>query len=194
MNCPTVGALPPARIATLLARFGAKVSQAAKPLYAAALVDPVEQSNRIDHLLSSLPAGDVRRGQLVFHGEKTACFACHAMGYRGGTVGPDLTSIARIRSPRDLLEAILYPSASFVRSYEPVTILTTDGRSLSGTIQDQTRDHVVLHLSATEQRRVPTSEIEEMLPSKVSVMPAGLDTQLSEQQLADLLEFLCSRK
>ena len=37
----------------------------------------------------------------------TACTLCHKIGYRGGQLGPDLTSIGRIRSERDLLEAVL---------------------------------------------------------------------------------------
>ena len=78
------------------------------------------------------PAGDVRRGQLVFNSEKAACFTCHAIGYRGGNVGPDLTKIGQVRTERDLLEAILFPSASFVRSYEPVVVATTDGKVLNG--------------------------------------------------------------
>jgi hypothetical protein len=43
------------------------------------------------------------------------------MGYLGGKVGPDLTSVGQIRTERDLLEAVVYPSASFVRSYEQLT-------------------------------------------------------------------------
>ena len=46
---------------------------------------------------------------LRFHSEKAACFTCHAIGYRGGDVGPDLTKVGQIRSERDLLEAIVYP-------------------------------------------------------------------------------------
>ena len=46
--------------------------------------------------------------------------------YLGGHVGPDLTNIGQARTERDLLESIVYPSASFVRSYEPIIVVTTD--------------------------------------------------------------------
>jgi hypothetical protein len=51
-------------------------------------------------------------------------------------------------------------------------------------------DEVVLTTSATEEVRIPRSEIAEMRPGTVSVMPSGLDEQLTRQELADLLAFL----
>jgi len=47
-----------------------------------------------------------------------------------------------------------------------------------------------LTLAADKEIRLPRGEVEAMLPGKVSVMPAGLDKQLSIQELADLVEFL----
>ena len=187
-------ALPAQRLANLASRYGEEVLAVAEPLLKLADVDAADQARRLAHLLNSLPAGDIRRGQRVFHDQKTACFTCHAIGYRGGTIGPDLSRIASIRSPRDLLEAILYPSLSFVRSYEPVRVLLKDGREYSGTIRKQSVDEIVLQLSATEQRTLSTMEIESTHPGQVSIMPAGLNKTLSEQELADLLAFLKSRK
>jgi putative heme-binding domain-containing protein len=95
-------------------------------------------------LLGSLKGGDIRRGQAVFNSTKAACAACHAIGYLGGNVGPDLTHIGKIRSERDLLESIVFPSASLVRSYEPVLILTKSGKPHNGLIRKETPDEVVL--------------------------------------------------
>ena len=136
------------------------------------------------------PSGDVRRGQAVFHSEKAACFTCHAIGYRGGNVGPDLTKVGQIRTERDLLEAIVYPSASFVRSYEPVVVATADGKVLNGLLQNETSDEIVLVTGANQEARIARADIEEIRPSTVSVMPAGLDQQLTTQELADLVAFL----
>ena len=88
----------------------------------------------------------------------------------------------------------MYPSASFVRSYEPVNVLTTDGRQLSGTIRDQSSGGLKLQLNATETKTIDSDEIEEILPGKVSIMPSGLEQQMTNEQLADLLAFLESRK
>ena len=59
-------------------------------------------------MLAGVRGGDHVRGQLLFNNPKAACNACHAIGYRGGTIGPDLTAIGQIRSERDLLEAIVF--------------------------------------------------------------------------------------
>ena len=91
-------------------------------------VDAARQKAQLEQLLPTMSAGDIRRGQLVFHSEKAACYSCHAIGYRGGNVGPDLTKIGSIRSERDLLEAIVFPSASLVRSFEPIAVAMSDGK------------------------------------------------------------------
>ena len=101
--------------------------------------------------------------------------------------------IGQIRSERDLLESILFPSASFVRSYESITIVTTDGRILNGVITDETSQHIELVLDAQKKERIPLEEIEERRPSIISIMPTGLDKQLTAQQLADLVKYLKSR-
>lgn len=151
--------------------------------------DRVSQAGRIDDLLTSLAGGDVERGQVVFNSTEAACLSCHAIGYQGGQVGPDLTRIGQIRSRRDLLESIVFPSASFVRSYEPVVAVTADG-SVNGVPVEETENHLVLAVDADERVRLQRSEIEEVRPGLVSVMPSGLEEQLSRAELADLLAFL----
>jgi putative heme-binding domain-containing protein len=141
-------------------------------------------------MLKTLPAGDVRRGQVVFNGTKAQCAACHKIGYKGGLTGPDLTRIGGIRTERDLLESIAFPSASFVRSYEAVRVVTLDGRTLSGILKSDAPDEIVLTVAADKEERIPRADVESMSPSAISVMPAGLDQQLTPQELADLVAFL----
>jgi putative heme-binding domain-containing protein len=81
-----------------------------------------------------------------------------------------------------------------VRSYEPVKVDRADGRTHSGILKKDTPEEVILTLSATEEIRIPRTEIENITPGKVSVMPSGLDQQLSQQDLADLLAFLKASK
>jgi putative membrane-bound dehydrogenase-like protein len=173
-----------------LAKYGPPVQAAAETLYARLNVDAARQRAKIDELATKLSEGDVRRGQAVFHSEKAACFTCHAIGYRGGNVGPDLTKVGQIRSERELLEAIVYPNASFIRSYEPVVVATSDGKVQNGLLRNETSDEIVLVTGANQEARIPRADIEEIRPSTVSVMPAGLDQQLTTRELADLVAFL----
>ena len=144
----------------------------------------------MEKLLASLKDGDIRRGQAVFNSQKAACSACHAIGYLGGNVGPDLTKIGGIRSERDLLESIVFPSASIVRSYEPVLVATKDGKFHNGLIRKDTPEEIVLATGPNQEERIARKDIEDIQPSNISVMPAGLDQQLSARDLADLVAFL----
>ena len=116
------------------------------------------------------------------------------MGYKGGTIGPDLSRIGKIRTERDLLEALVFPSVSFVRSYEPVLVVTHSGKQWNGLVRKETPEEITLVTGAKEEARILRSEIEEIRPGTDSVMPAGLDTQLTRQQLADLIAFLKAKQ
>jgi putative membrane-bound dehydrogenase-like protein len=173
-----------------LAKFSARVQKEAEPLLARLDPDAGAQRKRLEELLAALPPGDVRRGQAIFNSQKTACATCHAIGYAGGDVGPDLTRIGSVRNERDLLESIVFPSASFVQSYDPVLVDTTGGDRQSGILRKNDADEVVLVTGPIQQVRIPRAEVKEMRPGTVSVMPTGLEQQLTPQELGDLLAFL----
>jgi putative heme-binding domain-containing protein len=88
------------------------------------------------------------------------------------------------------LEAVLFPNASFVRSYEPMVAVTRDGEHHSGVLKRDSAEEVVLATGPNLTTRLKRSEITAMRPGTVSVMPQGLDQQLSKAELADLLAFL----
>jgi putative membrane-bound dehydrogenase-like protein len=173
-----------------LAKYSPVVKAQAEKLYSELDAEFAQQSANLEGLLASLPAGDIRRGQAVFNSSRTSCRACHTIGYVGGKIGPDLTRIGQIRQGRDLLESIVYPSLSFVRSYETLAVRTLDGPVHSGVVKTDSPVEIVLTIAADKEVRIPREEIEIMQSGKVSIMPAGMDKQLSPQELADLVEFL----
>ena len=148
-----------------------------------------EQRQRIEKLLASSEGGDIRRGQAVFNSTKAACASCHTIGYQGGDVGPELSRIGRVRTEQDLLESIVYPSLSFVRSYEPIVVVAGDDVH-SGVTLEESETHLVLATGADEQVRIAKADVEEIRPGTVSVMPAGLADEFSSQELIDLVAFL----
>lgn len=173
-----------------LTNFPAIVQQQADHMLASLNVDLAKQQAHLEALLAGVKGGDIRRGQAIFNSAKTACSSCHAIGYLGGNLGPDLTRIGQIRTERDLLESIVYPSASFVRSYEPVMVLTKSGDQHSGVLRQDSPEEVLLGTGPGTEVRIARSDVSEMRPGSVSVMPGGLEEQLSRSELADLLAFL----
>ena len=147
----------------------------------------LDRLRRLEPLLTA--GGDAGRGRRIFFGPKVACSSCHTIGTEGANVGPDLTGIGAIRSGHDLLEAIVFPSASFVPGHEVYTVELAHDR-LSGVIRSQNRDAVVLVTGPNGEVRIPRAEIKSMQPSKVSLMPEGFDESLTKTELTDLLAFL----
>jgi putative membrane-bound dehydrogenase-like protein len=193
-SSPAAGQLSAAALRPLVEKLPASLRLRGEKLLARADANFAAQRRRLESLVAALDdtPGDVQRGRAIFHAKKAACASCHAIAYVGGLVGPDLTRIGQIRSRRDLVEAIAFPSASFVRSYEPVRIETTDGRQVSGIVREESGDEVVLAIAADKVERIVREEIESMRPGSVSVMPQGLDGQLTAQELSDLVAFLQS--
>jgi putative heme-binding domain-containing protein len=194
-KAPALSALRADAIQRSIAKCGPAVQDQAQVLYEAIHVDLAKQKDRLEELLRDVAkGGDIRRGQAVFMSNKAACASCHQFGYLGGNIGPDLTRIGGIRNERDLLESIVFPSASFVRSYEPIVVATRDGKIISGLIKKDSPEDLILTINATETARIAREDIDEIRPGSVSVMPSGLDQQLSLGELTDLIAFLKAAK
>ena len=99
-----------------------------------------------------------------------------------------------LRTERDLLESIIYPNASLVRSYEPMLVALHDGKTINGLIKSETPQEIVLVLDATKEAVIKRSDIDQMRPGTISIMPSGLEQQLTIQQLADVVAFLKAAK
>jgi putative heme-binding domain-containing protein len=174
----------------LLAKYPEPVQTRGQALLASLSADADAQVRRLEGLLPSVAGGDVSRGQAVFNSQKGACYSCHAIGYMGGRIGPDLTRIGQVRSERDLLEAILFPSASFARGYEPVVIKTRSGEVRGGVLRSNDLPDEVILATDRDEVRIPRRDIVDMQPGTVSLMPQGFAEQLTREELADLLAFL----
>jgi putative membrane-bound dehydrogenase-like protein len=173
-----------------LAKYSPAVQQRGEALIATLAEATAKQARELDRLLGWMKDGDPRRGQMLFNNPTVGCSTCHAIGYHGGKIGPDLTSIGEIREERDLLEAVVFPSASFPRGFEPLEVTTTTGTTYTGVLRDDLPDTIVLTTATSEELRVPKSSVKDVQPSAVSLMPPGYGQQLTPAQLADLVTFL----
>lgn len=181
-----------------LAGYGPEVLAEAEPLLERLRQASVRRSERLQELSDSLTRlpGDPQRGRDLFYG-RAQCHVCHTAAGRGGNVGPDLTRIGEIRSLPDLLEAIVFPSTSFARGYEPIVVQLRDGRVLTGLAGRESAREIVLRV-VQDQRAVEVSidrdEVEQLSLGQVSTMPQGLERALQPQELSDLVAFLTHLK
>ena len=181
-------------LSKLLETYPPSVQQAGSGLLKRLGVDIEQRKARLAELSPLAEGGNVERGRHIFFGKKAACAGCHTIATEGGKVGPDLSAIGKIRTGRDLLEAVAFPSSSFARGFRSYTILTEQGQVHTGVISRQSANTVYLRTAQLAEIRIPRDSIEEMRESKTSVMPKGLDKTLSQQELRDLIAFLRSKK
>ncbi len=186
--------LPVAQLEQALRGYPQEVRAAADPLFAESRAESASRAALLDQIATTLDGGDAERGSLVFHGNKAACAACHRHGAEGGNIGPDLSQIGRIRTRRDLLEAVVFPSASFARGFEPVTVTTIAGLTHNGVIGTESGQELTLRTGDRAEIRIRRDEIDALQPAAISIMPQGLDTTLSREELRDLLAFLGATK
>lgn len=136
---------------------------------------------------------DPRAGQrLFFHPQGPGCFRCHQIDGRGQQVGPGLIRTnGRIALNRErLVEAIINPSKDIDPGFLPLTIVTIDGQTASGIYHKHNNKERSIYDSNGKIRSFKIDEIEEMVPSKTSIMPNGLVEQMTLQEFRDLIVYL----
>jgi putative heme-binding domain-containing protein len=150
---------------------------------------PAEKQKEIDRWKSILTdqrlhSADASRGRAVF---LKTCAQCHTLYGEGGKVGPDLTGSNRANLDYALLN-ILDPSAVIAKEYQVTLIRTKDGRVING-IATPGENSVKL-LTETGPVVIPKNEIDRMKQSDLSMMPEGLISGMTEEQVADLIAYL----
>jgi putative heme-binding domain-containing protein len=137
---------------------------------------------------------DYDKGRKLFAAAN--CFACHRYDNEGGNTGPDLTGIAGRFNQRDLLESIIDPSKEVSDQYQAVVIDTLDGKKVTGRIINLNGDNIMVLTDMTNPNGITTvnrKNVDEIKPSKLSMMPEGLLNTLKEDEILDLMAYLLSR-
>ena len=131
-------------------------------------------------------------GRRIFsHGKVATCARCHRAEGRGFEVGPELSTIGRIER-RQLLEAILQPSANVAPHYQAWVLATADGKVRTGLLTRTYLDEYTYLDSLGQPFTIKTGDLVETRPASTSIMPDGLADQLTDQELRDLLAYLAS--
>ena len=133
--------------------------------------------------------GNASHGRMIF--SKT-CGVCHTLFDSGGDVGPNLTGAQRTNLDY-VLGKVLDPSAVVSRDYRMTIVRTKDGRVVNGIVQHES--DAALTLKAPGQTIVvQKDEIDKRKLSDSSLMPEGLLSGMSDEDIRDLLAYLGSPK
>lgn len=169
-------------------------------LHAGSLAEQLAAEERPALAAASLAAGDAARGAVVFHTAHLTCTKCHVAGEGTSPLGPNLAGprvgpegpLAGAALAEHLVESLLEPSKSIRPEYRAVTILTTEGQTVSGLVARETADRIFLRDAAAGQEiEIARDDIDERTELAASLMPVGLVNLLVDrQQFLDLVKYL----
>lgn len=147
----------------------------------------------VDAYKETLVGGNLRAGYRYFVNNLTGqCARCHAFQGQGGQVGPALDGIADKLTREQLLEALIDPTARLAPGYGNVTLTLNDGQVVTGLLEEETEDELILRTSAAEPLEVNRSRITKRENMTSSMPPMG--RIMSKRELRDLIEFLSNLK
>lgn len=130
--------------------------------------------------------GDAKKGLEVF---KQHCATCHRMAGVGHIAGPDISD-TRTKTLEQLLIDILDPNAAIDANYLNYQVVTKDGRVFTGLIAAETAAGLTLRRGDNQQDIILRQDIDEIRSTGQSLMPDGLEQNITIAQMADLLSFL----
>jgi putative membrane-bound dehydrogenase-like protein len=179
------GEIPPSRREVLLQDRDLAIRDRALALLAD--MAPGPRSPAIERYKPAIErAGDSERGRLIFDRE---CLACHKLGERGHTVGPNLASMRR-KTPEEILVSILDPNREVSPEFVEYLVALDDGRVVSGIVASETPGGLALRGREGAEQTILRRNIAEIAGTGKSLMPEGLEKNITPPEMTDLITFL----
>jgi putative heme-binding domain-containing protein len=117
------------------------------------------------------------------------CVACHKAGALGLAVGPDLITV-KTKGREALLTAILEPHKEVASQFIAYTVNTKDGQTLAGIITNDTASSMTIRMMGGIEKTLQRAEIKGSSSSGQSLMPEGLETGMTVEDMADLISYI----
>mgnify|MGYP003324743649 FL=1 len=130
--------------------------------------------------------GDSDRGRVIF---EKICAACHKLGGLGRETGPNLAALSN-KTGEFLLQSIIDPNAAVEARFGLYTAATRDGRIFSGMVMSETGTQIIMVAADGKRSAIHRGELVEFKSMGASFMPNGLERDLSDGDLADLIRFI----
>jgi len=186
--------LSPNRIRLLATQGSQSSKQLVSKIFGTVDVDGTQERDKVvrqmAEQLRGKPSGNAQRGWIAY---ERICGQCHVMHGKGIEVGPNITSNGR-GSFEQLLVSVFNPSLVIGDAYRSVTIRTEDGVVITGLLVSRDENKTVIRTQGGKEVSIPADEIEVFQQDKKSLMPEGLEGQLTPQELADLFALLSLEK
>jgi putative heme-binding domain-containing protein len=161
------------------------IRQRARKLLA---IEPPAERRRVleDYQAALSLSGDALSGKGLF---RQHCAACHRIAGIGVDVAPDISD-SRTKTPAQLLVDILNPNQAIDNNYTSYTVVMHDGTVHTGVIASETASSITLRQAENKSLDLLRADVEAVRSNGVSLMPEGLEKQLSQQQMADVMSFI----
>jgi len=138
--------------------------------------------------------GDAGKGAVVFRRDNVGCIKCHQVRGEGTDFGPNLSEIGTKLGKDTLIESILDPSAGIAFGYEAWQIELRNGDEAYGLVTSETEDEITVKAVGGVTTHYKKAGIVKRTKQKLSIMPAGLQQNMSTPELVDLVEYLMTLK
>ncbi len=177
--------IDPARVKLLQSHANAKIKERAQSLFAN--VKLARRQEVVDAYRGALAlTGKAENGRTVF---RKICAACHKLEGVGHQLAPNLATIKN-RGAEAILLNVLDPNREVNPQFVNYVVITTDGRSFTGMISAETATSVVLTRAENASDTVLRVDIDELASTGLSIMPEGMEKQIDQQTMADLIAYL----
>jgi putative heme-binding domain-containing protein len=177
--------LDPVRVNQLTQAKDETLRERAKTVLAAAA--PASRHEVLDAYRPALGlTAEPKRGREVF---VKNCSTCHRIDNVGVNVAPDISD-TRTKKPEQLLLDILDPNKAIDANYFAYAVALKDGTVQSGVITSETATSITLKQPEGKVLTLLRTDIEELKNTGQSLMPIGVEKNVDQQAMADLIFWL----
>ncbi|KLU01927.1 electron transport protein [Rhodopirellula islandica] len=190
LHAIVAGDIPISEVSRSRLQVASKSSDSAIRQLATGLLESSGSKNREEvvqaYQVALQKEGDVHRGRQLFTAQ---CANCHRLEDRGHEIGPNLATV-KARGADFILTNVLDPNREVNPQYLNYVALDLDGRTLTGMITDESATSITLQRAESAKDELLRVDIELLQSTGMSIMPEGLEEQLTPQAMADLISYL----
>lgn len=130
--------------------------------------------------------GSAEKGRELF---AKNCANCHRVGGLGVDVAPDISD-SRVKTAEQILTDVLIPNQSIDGNYVAFVVTTLDGGNWSGVLAGDQGNAITLRVAGGDAVTILKSNIDTLQSTGLSLMPEGLEQNLTPDEMNDLISFI----